>query len=196
LPCSTVSVVLKYDALTNILTGKYEGIYQESQPVNGKPSWKNKDNAIWYLESEKNWLIGPLKWIGYDAAYIHASDSFDGLTDYRNQWKYWDGSSWKASSDSNDVSVTCKDANLNGKSFWIIVWSNLTINLSYFFTGSCQVNQECISIKKCPYTQKLFSQIKSTKDPELKSILIEALRLLVCGKPSDRTVCCDIDQGN
>ena len=117
LPCSTVSVALKYDALANILTGKYEGIYQESQPVNGKPSWKNKDNAIWYLESEKNWLIGPLKWIGYDAAYIHASNSFDGLTDYRNQWKYWDGSSWKASSDSNDVSVTCKDANLNGKRF-------------------------------------------------------------------------------
>ena len=117
LPCSTVSVVLKYDALTNILTGKYEGIYQESQPVNGKPSWKNEDNAIWYLESENNWLIGPLKWIGHDAAYIHASNSFEGLTDYRNQWKYWDGSSWKVSSDSNDVTVTCKDSNLNGKNF-------------------------------------------------------------------------------
>ena len=117
LPCSTVSVVLKYDALTNILTGKYEGIYQESQPVNGKPSWKNEDNAIWYLKSENNWLIGPLKWIGHDAAYIHASNSFEGLTDYRNQWKYWDGSSWKVSSDSNDVTVTCKDSNLNGKNF-------------------------------------------------------------------------------
>ena len=64
----------------------------------------------------------------------------------------------------------------------------------FFFTGSCQVNQICVSIKKCPHTQNLFSHVKSTTDPELKHILIEALRLLVCGKPSDRTVCCSTDQ--
>jgi len=61
--------------------------------------------------------------------------------------------------------------------------------------GSCSVSQECISIKKCPYTKELFSQVKATSDPEEKAQLIQAIRLRVCGEPSDRTVCCDINQG-
>ena len=61
--------------------------------------------------------------------------------------------------------------------------------------GSCSVNQECISIKQCPYTKELFSQVKSTSNPDEKAKLIQAIRLRVCGEPSDRTVCCDIDQG-
>ena len=109
LPCKTVSVMLKSSALTNKITGIYHGIYMESEVINGKSSWKYNDNAIWYLPNENNWLIGPSNWIGEDAAYIHASNTFEGLTDYRNQWKYWGGSSWKLSSDSEDVTVTCKD---------------------------------------------------------------------------------------
>ena len=66
---------------------------------------------------------------------------------------------------------------------------------SFYFVGSCSVSQECISIKKCPYTKELFSQVKATSDPEEKAQLIQAIRLRVCGEPSDRTVCCDINQG-
>ena len=62
-------------------------------------------------------------------------------------------------------------------------------------SGYCSVSQECISIKKCPYTKELFSQVKSTSNPDEKAQLIQAIRLRVCGEPSDRTVCCEIDQG-
>ena len=71
------------------------------------------------------------------------------------------------------------------------------INCIYIIllAGSCSVNQECISIKKCPYTKELFAQVKSTSNPDEKAQLIQAIRLRVCGEPSDRTVCCDVDQG-
>ena len=65
----------------------------------------------------------------------------------------------------------------------------------YFSLGSCTVNQECISIKECPYTRKLFAQVKATNDSEEKANLIQAIRVRVCGNPTDRTVCCDLQQG-
>ena len=72
----------------------------------------------------------------------------------------------------------------------------LILNCIYILlSGYCSVSQECISIKKCPYTKELFSQVKSTSNPDEKAQLIQAIRLRVCGEPSDRTVCCEIDQG-
>ena len=72
----------------------------------------------------------------------------------------------------------------------------LIVNCVYILlSGYCSVSQECISIKKCPYTKELFSQVKSTSNPDEKAQLIQAIRLRVCGEPSDRTVCCEIDQG-
>ena len=72
----------------------------------------------------------------------------------------------------------------------------LIVNSIYILlSGYCSVSQECISIKKCPYTKELFSQVKSTSNPDEKAQLIQAIRLRVCGEPSDRTVCCEIDQG-
>ena len=65
----------------------------------------------------------------------------------------------------------------------------------HFSLGSCTVNQECISIKECPYTRKLFAQVKATNDSEEKANLIQAIRVRVCGNPTDRTVCCDLQQG-
>ena len=73
----------------------------------------------------------------------------------------------------------------------ILISNRIYILLS----GYCSVSQECISIKKCPYTKELFSQVKSTSNPDEKAQLIQAIRLRVCGEPSDRTVCCEIDQG-
>jgi len=59
---------------------------------------------------------------------------------------------------------------------------------------SCAVNQECIPIKECPYTRKLFAQVKSTNDSQEKANLIQAIRVRVCGSPTDRSVCCDLEQ--
>jgi len=64
--------------------------------------------------------------------------------------------------------------------------------LSFCPVGSCNVNQECIPIKECPYTRKLFAQVKATDDAEEKGKLISAIRLRVCGSSTDRTVCCDL----
>ena len=64
------------------------------------------------------------------------------------------------------------------------------MTLSDHFSGTCPVTQECISIKECPYTKELFARVKSTSDNTERAQLIQALRLRVCGKPSDRTVCC------
>ena len=74
------------------------------------------------------------------------------------------------------------------------IYSNL-FHLSFFSIGSCNVNQECIPIKECPYTRKLFAQVKATDDAEEKGKLISAIRLRVCGSSTDRTVCCDLYDG-
>lgn len=84
---------------------------------------------------------------------------------------------------------------LEAAKLFIAMFSFL-LGMAYGQDGSCSVNQECISIKKCPYTKELFSQVKSTSNPDEKAQLIQAIRLRVCGEPSDRTVCCDIDQGS
>jgi len=76
-----------------------------------------------------------------------------------------------------------------------IAMSAFLLGMAHGQDGYCSVSQECISIKKCPYTKELFSQVKSTSNPDEKAQLIQAIRLRVCGEPSDRTVCCEIDQG-
>ena len=68
----------------------------------------------------------------------------------------------------------------------------LISGISPFSVGSCNVNQDCIPIKECPYTRKLFAQVKATDDAEEKGKLISAIRLRVCGSSTDRTVCCDL----
>ena len=89
--CSIVNVTLENDAL--IQQGKYkfdEGLYKISDEINGKPSWVKSNLSIWYIPSGNNWGIGPLDRRGDDYAHIHAKNSFNGLTDNRNVWKYYD----------------------------------------------------------------------------------------------------------
>ena len=59
------------------------------------------------------------------------------------------------------------------------------------------MEQECIHIRKCPYTLVKFKQILSTSDPDEKNRLIKTMthNVATCGALSDRTVCCDIDKG-
>ena len=89
--------------------GSFQGIYQISDPINGKQSWTSNSHAIWYLLTDK-WLIGDLEKIGEDNAGIYAFDDYGGLDDANNQWTYWDGSNW-ISAGANDVNITCTSNN-------------------------------------------------------------------------------------
>ena len=47
---------------------------------------------------------------------------------------------------------------------------------------------------KCKETIDQVAQLKTTLDPDEKSKMIQTIRLRICGEPSDRSVCCDVDQ--
>ena len=69
----------------------YNGNYKISTTVNGKPSWKNGANAIWYLlDIDHYWIIGPTKYIGQcpsqHTPFFCARDDFSGLTADENHW--------------------------------------------------------------------------------------------------------------
>ena len=85
---------------------EFAGDYQISETVNGKPSWKSGENAIWYVPDGNNWLIGYLNKLGEDESEFFAPNNYGGLADDRNVWKYSDGSTWITPSDSNDVIIS------------------------------------------------------------------------------------------
>jgi len=58
--------------------------------------------------------------------------------------------------------------------------------------GLCKSNQECIKLRDCPYTKKLLTRVLSSSSRAEKNNMIAEMRKLVC-KPSDRSVCCDIE---
>ena len=89
---------------------EFTGGYQISETVNGKPSWKSGEHAIWYLPIGNAWIIGYLNKLGVDDAELFAPNDYGGLTDNRNVWRYtpsWLGFGWIIPSDSNDVIVSC-----------------------------------------------------------------------------------------
>ena len=57
----------------------------------------------------------------------------------------------------------------------------------------CKSNQECIKLRDCPYTKNLLTRVLSSSDRKEKNNMISEMRKLVC-KPSDRSVCCDIEE--
>jgi len=59
-------------------------------------------------------------------------------------------------------------------------------------SGLCKSNQECIKLRDCPYTKKLLARVLSSSSRAEKNNMIAEMRKLVC-KPSDRSVCCDIE---
>ena len=62
----------------------------------------------------------------------------------------------------------------------------------FLFLGLCKTNQECIKLRDCPYTKKLLTKVFSSSSRAKKNNLIAEIRKLIC-KPSDRSVCCDIE---
>jgi len=59
-------------------------------------------------------------------------------------------------------------------------------------SGLCKSNQECIKLRDCSYTKKLLARVLSSSSRAEKNNMIAEMRKLVC-KPSDRSVCCDIE---
>merc|ERR1711956_76913 len=74
-----------------------------------------------------------------------------------------------------------------------IVGSLLCISPIFGEDVQCKSNQECIKLRDCPYTKKLLTTVLSSTDREEKNNMIAEMRKLVCN-PSDRSVCCDIEE--
>merc|ERR1712008_292627 len=74
-----------------------------------------------------------------------------------------------------------------------IVVSLLCISPIFGEDVQCKSNQECIKLRDCPYTKKLLTTVLSSSDREEKNNMIAEMRKLVCN-PSDRSVCCDIEE--
>ena len=81
------------------------GDYEISLMPNGRTSWINGDYAIWYYPII--WIIGDLADRGELIGHIVADNNFYGVTDDKNEWKYWDGNSWTFPIDPTDVQITC-----------------------------------------------------------------------------------------
>ena len=97
----TIKISLKNDVLVH--QGTFEGTYEMSTPVNGKPSWISSTNAIWCTPDDTDyWIIGKLDDIGTDFGYIHSEGMFLG----QNEWLYWNGSELKTPKE-NDIIVEC-----------------------------------------------------------------------------------------
>ena len=99
-----MTVSLKNEVSVN--KKEFTGNYQISETVNGKPSWKSGENAIWFLPLKNNWLIGYWNKLGEDDGELYASNVYEKLTDNRNVWKYYDNT-WIIPSDSSDVIISC-----------------------------------------------------------------------------------------
>ena len=98
----TLKISLKNDVLSS--KSKFQGKYQISDVVNGKPSWIMNSHAIWYYNDDVN--IGLKEFIGKNHAYIYASNVARGPDDSSNVWMY-NTSSEKdyAKAGENDVRV-------------------------------------------------------------------------------------------
>ena len=113
--CLAVIVTLKNSALASpwYWYDSYQGMYQISDPINGKPTWILPPYAIWYNSEHGDWLIGFLDDIGQNLCTFYASDDYGGLDDSNNQWNYWH--SWDGnfvSAGANDVNITCTSNNI------------------------------------------------------------------------------------
>ena len=52
-----------------------------------------------------------------------------------------------------------------------------------------------MGVLECPYTKAMMEKLIATDDADERGYLICYLRSQICGSPTNRTVCCDIDNG-
>ena len=84
--------------------GSKAGLYERASDINGKPSYRMGNQAIWYYHKSNKWIIGSFDKLGSGSshAHIYARNNFAGLTDERNIWMYFDRTKWKIA-ETNDV---------------------------------------------------------------------------------------------
>ena len=104
--CLNLQLILNDDVLSK--QGNRQGIYQYNGIVNGKPSWKSEDQAIWFYPEYEDWAIGPLKDIGTGVSGISSVYDEDiGILDVPiNKWRYYDEGDWKDVK-SGDLTFSC-----------------------------------------------------------------------------------------
>ena len=66
---------------------------------------------------------------------------------------------------------------------------------SILIGGRCNKNQTCVKVQECPHTKKMLEDLRATNDVKEKEKLVASLKSLICGSSTDRTVCCDVDNG-
>ena len=98
---------MKNDVLSH--QGSIQGIYQISDPINGKQSWTSGSNAIWYGQGQ--WHIGSLDAIGTSLCGIYARDNYGGLDDDNNEWLYFNPDNGWTWAGVIDVSIDCTSKN-------------------------------------------------------------------------------------
>ena len=93
--------------------GARAGTYKRSSDVNGRPSYRNDEFAIWYEENK--WIIGKLEHLGSNTGSIFTEDNFGGLIDKKNLWKYlgisYYGTIWNKAT-TNDFTIECTSGTL------------------------------------------------------------------------------------
>ena len=90
--------------------------------VHGKQCWQSDSFAIWYLSSQKIWILGDVDDVDKASGAMYAkndNDGFSGLTDLDNEWKLWNGTSFISPSDPSDI--VCIDNVLWGKNSKLIL---------------------------------------------------------------------------
>ena len=102
--CTAVKVSLKKEFLDS--NKSYAGIYELSSKINGKPSFKFRNKALWYNTKTNNWIIGSIGNLKSDTGAFYTKNKFGGLTDAKNAWNYWKNNEWNTLA-PNEIKVEC-----------------------------------------------------------------------------------------
>ena len=79
-----IKITLKNEVLTH--HGKYHGIYERTELVNGKPCWTLNSEAIWYNQDHNIWIIGNLDQIGTTKGHFFTTGTLFGANE-DGKWK-------------------------------------------------------------------------------------------------------------
>ena len=52
-----------------------------------------------------------------------------------------------------------------------------------------------MKIQECPFAMNILEKMRTTDDPKEKEKLKTSIRSRICGTLSDKTVCCDVENG-
>ena len=101
-----LNLTLKNDVLK--YKSNFQGTYEISDMVDGRPSWIFHENkkAIWYDPKQEHWKIGSLNNLGKTTSSLHSigNGDLDPPNIPIGQWKYLNNSKWNKV-DDNDVII-------------------------------------------------------------------------------------------